>query len=243
MANAEHIPPPELLRSQRNVMANDRDGAGTAQGNDPNSENDEWAQPMDYWYNRVISKSSPAATTANPSALGLIAFGYTTALLQVNPRMHAHARARMPVSLRQLQGTSRLTRSKCTLLSRPLPSQICASWRSAEISSTFALHAGCKHSLDRGKHSLCDLSICFILWRPCAAVGRDVGVQAQQHVCSHSFVQLRWFLAQLWHLPDSCRWWCHSRVWYRGPANDVEPVGHSDLLLLCVRLQSICASC
>lgn len=91
MANAEHIPPPEVLRSQRNVMANDRDGAGTAQGTDPNSENDEWAQPMDYWYNRVISKSSPAATTANPSALGLIAFGYTTALLQVNPRMHAHA--------------------------------------------------------------------------------------------------------------------------------------------------------
>jgi len=91
MANAEQIPPPEVLRSQRNVMANDRDGAGTAQGTDPNSENDEWAQPMDYWYNRVISKSSPAATTANPSALGLIAFGYTTALLQVNPRMHAHA--------------------------------------------------------------------------------------------------------------------------------------------------------
>ncbi len=49
MANAEHIPPPEVLRSQRNVMANDRDGAGTAQGTDPNSENDEWAQPMDYW--------------------------------------------------------------------------------------------------------------------------------------------------------------------------------------------------
>ncbi len=91
MANAEHIPPPEVLRSQRNVMANDRDGAGTTQGTDPNSENDEWAQPMDYWYNRVISKSSPAATTANPSALGLIAFGYTTALLQVSPRMHAHA--------------------------------------------------------------------------------------------------------------------------------------------------------
>ena len=89
MANAEHIPPPEVLRSQRNVMANergisDRNGAGSAQGTDPNSENDEWAQPMDYWYNRVISKSSPAATTANPSALGLIAFGYTTALLQVN---------------------------------------------------------------------------------------------------------------------------------------------------------------
>ena len=91
MANAEHIPPPEVLRSQRNVMANDRDGAGTAQGTDPNSENDEWAQPMDYWYNRVISKSSPAATTANPSALGLIAFGYTTALLQVYLRKSSHA--------------------------------------------------------------------------------------------------------------------------------------------------------
>lgn len=108
MANAEHIPPPEVLRSQRNVMANergisDRDGAGTAQGTDPNSENDEWAQPMDYWYNRVISKSSPAATTANPSALGLIAFGYTTALLQVNI---ACMREHMPVSLRQSQRMS-----------------------------------------------------------------------------------------------------------------------------------------
>ncbi len=75
MANVEHIPPPEVLRSQRNVNSSQRsvggqNGAGNGQGNDAMSTDDEWAQPMDYWYNRVISKSSPAATTANPSALG-----------------------------------------------------------------------------------------------------------------------------------------------------------------------------
>lgn len=85
----DQMPPPDVLRSQRNVMSSERsigtggqDGKGNGQGTDTTSEGDEWAQPMDYWYNRVISKSSPAATTANPSALGLIAFGYTTALLQ-----------------------------------------------------------------------------------------------------------------------------------------------------------------
>ena len=90
MANMDQMPPPDVLRSQRNVMSSERsigtggqDGKGNGQGTDTTSEGDEWAQPMDYWYNRVISKSSPAATTANPSALGLIAFGYTTALLQV----------------------------------------------------------------------------------------------------------------------------------------------------------------
>lgn len=99
MANTEHIPPPEVLRSQRNFVSSQRglngqNGAGSVQGTDPNSESDEWAQPMDYWYNRVLSKSSPAATTANPSALGLIAFGYTTALLQVEPR--SSSTTRMP---------------------------------------------------------------------------------------------------------------------------------------------------
>ena len=56
----------------------------------PDVENDafgnnggDW-QAVDYWYNRVLDKSSPSANTANPSALGLIAFGYTTALLQVS---------------------------------------------------------------------------------------------------------------------------------------------------------------
>ena len=177
MANAEHIPPPEVLRSQRNVMANERgisdhNGAGTAQGTDPNSENDEWAQPMDYWYNRVISKSSPAATTANPSALGLIA-----ALLQVNMAcMRQHVCPCRSGSRNECHISDRFNYS---LLSRPLLSHVCASWRSFGSSSTFALHAGSKHSLDRGKHSLCDLSICIVLWRPCAAVGRDVGVQAQ----------------------------------------------------------------
>ena len=40
-------------------------------------------QDTDYWYNRVIDAKNPAANTANPSALALIAFGLTTALLQV----------------------------------------------------------------------------------------------------------------------------------------------------------------
>ena len=91
------IPPPAVMRSQRNMMGNN--GAT----NDAFGNTDEW-QPIDYWYNRVLSKSSPAANTANPSALGLIAFGYTTALLQVRNRLvhaqwrkissHAHASVR-----------------------------------------------------------------------------------------------------------------------------------------------------
>ena len=76
MANVQHMPPPTVVDSARTSRDGQRDG-GDATGDNG------WAQPMDYWYNRVISKSSPAATTANPSALGLIAFGYTTALLQV----------------------------------------------------------------------------------------------------------------------------------------------------------------
>ena len=75
---AHEMPPPAVLRSQRNMGASNGNGAT----NDAFGNTDEW-QPIDYWYNRVLSKSSPAANTANPSALGLIAFGYTTALLQV----------------------------------------------------------------------------------------------------------------------------------------------------------------
>ena len=78
MASHE-LPPPAVLRSQRNMGASQRNGTS----NDAFGNTDEW-QPIDYWYNRVLSKSSPAANTANPSALGLIAFGYTTALLQVS---------------------------------------------------------------------------------------------------------------------------------------------------------------
>lgn len=74
---AHELPPPAVMRSQRNMSAASNGGTNDAFGN-----TDEW-QPIDYWYNRVLSKSSPAANTANPSALGLIAFGYTTALLQV----------------------------------------------------------------------------------------------------------------------------------------------------------------
>lgn len=74
---AHELPPPAVMRSQRNMSA-----ASNGATNDAFGNTDEW-QPIDYWYNRVLSKSSPAANTANPSALGLIAFGYTTALLQV----------------------------------------------------------------------------------------------------------------------------------------------------------------
>ena len=93
MANVEHIPPPDVMRHQGNVMNSQRklspaDGSGLPQTEDAMAS-DGWAQPIDYWYNRVISKSSPAANTANPSALGLIAFGYTTALLQVRSTWHA----------------------------------------------------------------------------------------------------------------------------------------------------------
>ncbi len=41
------------------------------------------ACPADYFYGEENDPTSLAAQTANPSALGLIAFGYTTALLQV----------------------------------------------------------------------------------------------------------------------------------------------------------------
>lgn len=78
-------PPPSVLRSQHNLST----GPNTGNGARADVENDafgnnggEW-QAVDYWYNRVLDKSNPAANTANPSALGLIAFGYTTALLQV----------------------------------------------------------------------------------------------------------------------------------------------------------------
>ena len=74
------LPPPAVLRSQRGTSQRGLTGNGAT--NDAFGDADEW-QPIDYWYNRVLSKSSPAANTANPSALGLIAFGYTTALLQV----------------------------------------------------------------------------------------------------------------------------------------------------------------
>lgn len=77
---AHELPPPAVLRSQRNMGASQR-SIGNGATNDAFGNTDEW-QPIDYWYNRVLSKSSPAANTANPSALGLIAFGYTTALLQ-----------------------------------------------------------------------------------------------------------------------------------------------------------------
>lgn len=83
---AHELPPPAVMRSQRNM------NSGNGATNDAFGNTDEW-QPIDYWYNRVLSKSSPAANTANPSALGLIAFGYTTALLQVNFDLRTCCRA------------------------------------------------------------------------------------------------------------------------------------------------------
>lgn len=44
--------------------------------------NDDW-QETEFWYNRVMDAKNPASHIANPSALALISFGLTTALLQV----------------------------------------------------------------------------------------------------------------------------------------------------------------
>lgn len=90
-AMATHVPPPpDVLRSQQKLQTGPPGQAGQdgtrglmESTNDAFASNGgEW-QAVDYWYNRVLDKSSPSANTANPSALGLIAFGYTTALLQV----------------------------------------------------------------------------------------------------------------------------------------------------------------
>lgn len=77
-------PPPSVLRSQHNLQTgpNTGNGARDVENDAFGNNGGEW-QAVDYWYNRVLDKSNPAANTANPSALGLIAFGYTTALLQV----------------------------------------------------------------------------------------------------------------------------------------------------------------
>ena len=58
------------------------------QNRDGNHDYDHFAtdedwQETDFWYNRVLDAKSPASHIANPSALALIAFGLTTALLQV----------------------------------------------------------------------------------------------------------------------------------------------------------------
>lgn len=57
------------------------------QNRDGNHDYDHFAtdedwQETDFWYNRVLDAKSPASHIANPSALALIAFGLTTALLQ-----------------------------------------------------------------------------------------------------------------------------------------------------------------
>ena len=102
---AHEIPPPAVLRSQRKMQ----EGNGANDMGNSNMDNDEW-QPVDYWYNRVLSKSSPAANTANPSALGLIAFGYTTALLQVS--LLDMSRGKVQSTVAVLACTSALLRSR-----------------------------------------------------------------------------------------------------------------------------------
>lgn len=59
-------------------------------------EGDEW-QETDFWYNRVMDARDPASHIANPSALALITFGLTTALLQVG------AQSALPHCLQGLQ--------------------------------------------------------------------------------------------------------------------------------------------
>ena len=54
------------------------------------------ACPADYFYGEENEPTSLAAQTANPSALGLIAFGYTTALLQVRCCHALHALSGLP---------------------------------------------------------------------------------------------------------------------------------------------------
>ena len=56
--------------------------AACASRNDFYQDDDDW-QETDFWYNRVMAAKNPASQIANPSALALITFGLTTALLQV----------------------------------------------------------------------------------------------------------------------------------------------------------------
>ena len=58
------------------------DGKVPHEGTNHFASDKEW-QDIDYWYNRVVDAKNPASNTANPSALALITFGLTTALLQV----------------------------------------------------------------------------------------------------------------------------------------------------------------
>ncbi|DBB09798.1 TPA: hypothetical protein ACH3X3_001420 [Trebouxia sp. C0006] len=57
------------------------DGKAPHEGTNHFASDKEW-QDIDYWYNRVVDAKNPASNTANPSALALITFGLTTALLQ-----------------------------------------------------------------------------------------------------------------------------------------------------------------
>lgn len=58
------------------------DGKGPREPPSHFASDRDW-QDTDYWYNRVVDAKNPASNTANPSALALITFGLTTALLQV----------------------------------------------------------------------------------------------------------------------------------------------------------------
>lgn len=71
---------PDITNSQRSLA--DRQAEKAAEEGGQFTSGD-W-EAVDYWYNNHLSKRSPAANTANPSALALITFAMTTGLLQVN---------------------------------------------------------------------------------------------------------------------------------------------------------------
>ena len=159
------VPPPHVLRSQHNMQT---DPSRADVENDAFGNNGGDWQAVDYWYNKVLDKSSPSANTANPSALGLIAFGYTTALLQVT---YAN-----PGSLRNVTACMRCTISM-SVANMFLRQEICP---------------GSQYPLDRGVRPLHHGGFCVVFWWPCSAAGRHVGVQTQQYVCSNSLVKLRY---------------------------------------------------
>ena len=223
-------PPPAVMRSngasQRRMDVGNNNDAFDNGG-------DDW-QPIDYWYNRVLSKSSPAANTANPSALGLIAFGYTTALLQVSGTlvcsiglMFIEQRASLPVSDRTSPplGAGWFRGAACFMF-------VCVCSQSLVLAS----RAGRSHQVDRGYHYLHHYCLCSVLRRPCTAASRHVGVPEKQHVRSYSLLVLRWLLACLWYLCCPSLWWRDPRERGAWASNDAFSLGHLDLLLFLVSL-------
>ncbi len=71
--------PYDMTNSQKSMA--DRNAERAAEEGGQYTTGD-W-EAVDYWYNQHLSKRNPAANTANPSALALLTFAITTALLQV----------------------------------------------------------------------------------------------------------------------------------------------------------------